>query len=86
MPGIVAAKCGAHVTLTDHHTAVGSHLTAVCQLNGVADRVTVKALSWGLFSQDILDIGQYDILLASDCLYESQGVSVVEYLLYNTTL
>ena len=85
VPGIVAAKCGAQVTLTDH-TISGQQLTAVCQLNDVADHVRVKGVPWGLFSEDVLEIGQQDIILASDCMYESQGVDVLESLLYNNLL
>ena len=43
-------------------------------------------MPWGLFSEDVLEIGQQDIILASDCMYESQGVDVLESLLYNNLL
>lgn len=73
IPGIVAAKCGAHVTLTDRPCIV-ENLKAACRLNGLPD-VKVVPLTWGIFTPDILDLTPPDIILASDCFYESQGTS-----------
>ena len=71
IPGIVAAKCGAHVTLTDKPCIV-ENLEATCRLNGLAD-VKVFPLTWGIFTPEILGLTPPEIILASDCFYESQG-------------
>ncbi|XP_018334432.1 methyltransferase-like protein 23 isoform X2 [Agrilus planipennis] len=57
LPGIVASKCGAEVTLTDSITLPKSlaHITR---------------LSWGLFLTEISSIGPVDLILGSDCFYE----------------
>lgn len=70
VPGLVAAKCGAHVTLTDRPCIV-ENLKAACRLNGLAD-VKVVPLTWGIFTPDILALAPPGIILASDCFYESQ--------------
>ena len=70
IPGIVAAKCGAHVTLTDRPCIV-ENLKATCRLNDLAD-VKVFSLTWGIFTPDMFGLTPPDIILASDCFYESQ--------------
>ena len=42
---------------------------------GVALGVVSKimALSWGIFSQEMLDLPPQDIILASDCFYDTKG-------------
>ena len=75
VPGIVAAKCGAKVTLTD--TSVSpvllENLRKTCELNGVPD-VTVMGLQWGVISPSLLALEPQDLILASDCFYDSQGI------------
>ena len=77
MPGITAAKVGAHLTtLTDRATS--SRLTAAlrqtCRLNSVPEScVQILPLSWGVFSPQLLDLPPQDLLLASDCFYDSTG-------------
>lgn len=75
LPGIVAAKCGAHVTLSDSVTLPRSlaHIRRSCQQNNlVLNRdIRVKGVTWGLFLQSSLeDLGPLDLILASDCFYE----------------
>ena len=74
VPGIVAAKCGAKVTLTDSSTnqVLLDNLSRTCQLNEVSD-VRVMGLSWGVFSPSLLSLEPQDFILASDCFYESRG-------------
>ena len=77
MPGITAAKVGAALTtLTDRATnpRLTEALRRTCQLNRVPEsRVQIVPLSWGVFSPELLQLPPQDILLASDCFYESTG-------------
>ena len=43
---------------------------------GVAMGVVSKimALSWGFFSQEMLELPPQDVILASDCFYDTKGV------------
>lgn len=75
MKGILAAKCGARVTLTDSSTLPKSlaHLHHCCSLNDLTPDIDIKVegLTWGLFlNSNILNLGQVDIILGSDCFYE----------------
>ncbi|KAJ0174350.1 hypothetical protein K1T71_010496 [Dendrolimus kikuchii] len=77
LPGILAAKCGARVTLTDSVALPRSlrHLSACC-------------LAWGLFLTEVHNLRPVDLLLASDCFYEpsqfEEVLSTVAYLLDGT--
>ena len=75
IPGLVAAKCGAHVTLTDRedNPILLEYLHQTCALNGVEENVSIVGLTWGVFSPVLLNLGPQDIILASDCFYDSKG-------------
>ncbi|KAF4524738.1 hypothetical protein B566_EDAN013806 [Ephemera danica] len=72
LPGIVAAKCGAIVTLTDCASLPRSlqHCERVCEVNGLQGQVQVLGLSWGLFLHNTFTLGPIDLILGSDCFYE----------------
>ncbi|KAG8042122.1 hypothetical protein G9C98_000113 [Cotesia typhae] len=72
LPGIVASKCGAHVTLSDAANLPKNlqHIRRSCELNGVLSQVKVVGITWGLFLSSLLSIGPLDIILGSDCFYE----------------
>ncbi|XP_018334431.1 methyltransferase-like protein 23 isoform X1 [Agrilus planipennis] len=74
LPGIVASKCGAEVTLTDSITLPKSlaHITRSCELNKLIpnQHIRIAGLSWGLFLTEISSIGPVDLILGSDCFYE----------------
>ncbi|XP_023940603.2 acyl-CoA-binding domain-containing protein 6 [Bicyclus anynana] len=92
LPGILAAKCGAHVTLTDSVALPRSlrHLSACCEANGLVPNrdVQVLGLAWGLFLTDVHNLRPVDLLLASDCFYEptqfEEVLSTVAYFLDGT--
>lgn len=74
LPGILAAKCGAHVILSDSITLPKSltHTRRSCHLNNLtvdAD-IQVIGLTWGLFLNNLDAIGPLDLILGSDCFYE----------------
>lgn len=74
LPGIVAAKCGATVTLSDSATLPKSlaHTKRSCQLNNliINQHIKVIGLTWGLFLSNLDSIGPVDLILGSDCFFE----------------
>ncbi|CAH0695625.1 unnamed protein product [Spodoptera exigua] len=92
LPGILAAKCGARVTLTDSVALPRSlrHLSACCEANGLVVNRDVKilGLAWGLFLSEVHTLRPVDLILASDCFYEpsqfEEVLSTVAYLLDGT--
>ena len=72
LPGIVASKCGASVTLSDAANLPKSlqHIRRSCELNGVLSQVKIIGITWGLFLSSLFSVGPLDIILASDCFYD----------------
>lgn len=72
LPGIVASKCGAHVTLSDSANFPKSlqHIKRCCDLNGITSNVNIIGITWGQFLTSIFTIGQLDLIIGSDCFYE----------------
>ena len=74
LPGIVAAKCGAEVTLSDSSEL--PHCLEICrqscQMNNLP-QVHVVGLTWGHVSRDLLALPPQDIILASDVFFEPEG-------------
>lgn len=74
LPGILAAKCGAKVILSESATLPKSlaHIKRSCQLNDliIDQHIKVIGLTWGLFLNDLETIGGIDLILGSDCFYE----------------
>lgn len=75
--GITAAKVGACMTtLSDRGTSprLMKGLQMTCEQNGVSQtQVQVLPLSWGVFSPQLLQLSPQDLILASDCFYNSSG-------------
>ncbi|CAI9163773.1 unnamed protein product [Rangifer tarandus platyrhynchus] len=73
LPGIVAAKCGAEVTLSDSSEL--PHCLEICrqscQMNHLP-QVHVVGLTWGHVSRDLLALPPQDIILASDVFFEPE--------------
>ena len=67
MPGILAAKCGAYVTLSDSATLPKSlaHTKRSCHLNNLVlnEQIRVIGLTWGLFLSNLDSIGPIDLIL-----------------------
>lgn len=74
LPGILAAKCRAHVTLSDCATLPKtlSHIHRCCVLNDLTPGVDINiiGLTWGLLPEAIFNIGSLDLIIASDCFYD----------------
>lgn len=77
VPGITAAKLGAQLTtLTDRGNSprLIEALQRTCELNSVPQScVQVMPLSWGVFSPQLLGLEPQDLILASDCFYNTAG-------------
>ncbi|XP_014260973.1 methyltransferase-like protein 23 [Cimex lectularius] len=73
LPGIVAAKCGATVTLTESATLPKAlqHIKHCCQVNNLNNnQVRVAGLTWGLFLTSTLNFAPIDLIIGSDCFYD----------------
>uniref|UniRef100_UPI00398F42F7 histone-arginine methyltransferase METTL23-like isoform X1 n=2 Tax=Pristiophorus japonicus TaxID=55135 RepID=UPI00398F42F7 len=73
LPGIVAAKCGAKVILSDDAELQNclDNCRRSCQINNLED-VPVIGLTWGKISPDLLLLPQIDVILGSDVFYEPE--------------
>lgn len=75
LPGILAAKFGAKVILSDNCMLPSTlkHVEHCCEVNGLnphsAD-IDVIGLSWGILLKSIFDIGSLDYIIAADCFYD----------------
>ncbi|MED6278532.1 Methyltransferase-like protein 23 [Characodon lateralis] len=73
LPGVVAARCGAEVILSDgsDKPMCLENCRRSCEANGLQD-VTVLGLSWGDVSPGLLLLPKQDIVLGSDVFYDPE--------------
>ncbi|KAI4319719.1 hypothetical protein MLD38_033288 [Melastoma candidum] len=87
LPGLVAAKLGANVTLTDDaiRTEVLDNMRQVCQLNRL--NCQVFGLSWGVWDETLFSLHP-QFILGADVLYEASAFddlfATVSYILQNS--
>jgi len=90
LPGILAALCGAQVTLSDSsklpHCLDQARKSA--EANGVQDRVRVIGITWGFFLSDLIRLkGEVDLIIGSDVFYDPSVfedlLCTVSYILEN---
>ncbi|XP_061367741.1 uncharacterized protein LOC133310769 isoform X4 [Gastrolobium bilobum] len=77
LPGLVAAKVGANVTLTDDSSRleVLDNMRRVCDLNKLD--CNVLGLTWGVWDSSIFSL-QPTIILGADVLYDSNvGITLL---------
>ena len=86
LPGVLAGRLGAHVTLSDacHLTHCLDNCQRSCQANDLTG-VKVIGLTWGQFSPEVLQLGQMDVILGSDCFYDTKGDVTMVHDLSNTS-
>ena len=74
LPGVVAAKCGARVILSDSARLplCLENCRRSCAANGL-DGVPVMGLTWGEISPALVFLPALDIILGSDVFYEPEG-------------
>lgn len=72
LPGLVAAKVGADVTLTDdvNKTEVLDNMRRVCNINDL--KCTVLGLTWGVWDAPIFSLCP-NIILGADVLYDTRA-------------
>jgi predicted nicotinamide N-methyase len=86
LPGILAAACGAKVTLTDREEApyILNNVKQSILLNNPVDYYTgstnrvpiflqtkVLGFTWGKFSTDVLMLDPVDYIIGADCFYDN---------------
>ncbi|ESN97417.1 hypothetical protein HELRODRAFT_85562, partial [Helobdella robusta] len=91
LPGILAAKLGAKVILSDSKKSpyIFENILRNIKENHLTN-VDILQLDWGLFNSAILNCQPIDVVLGSDCLYNSKDfdkvLSTVSYLLANNLM
>ncbi|XP_070579389.1 histone-arginine methyltransferase METTL23-like isoform X2 [Ptychodera flava] len=73
LPGVVAAKCGAKVILSDarQFPRCLENCKRSCQANDLQD-VDVVGITWGDFSRELFELPTLDFIVASDCFYDTK--------------
>ena len=74
IPGLTAAKCGAHVTFSNREDSPHFHdnIQKSCELNGI-DEMEAVEITWGVLPPKLLTLPPQDVIIASDCFYDSKG-------------
>ncbi|XP_007436831.1 methyltransferase-like protein 23 isoform X2 [Python bivittatus] len=86
LPGIVAAKCGAQVILSDNaeFPQCLDNCQRSCQMNNLSG-VRIIGLTWGHVSPCLLTLAPVDLILGSDVFFEPEDfediISTVHYLM-----
>jgi len=74
LPGILAAKCGAHVILSDNCILPKSlaHIRKCCLANDLipGQDIELVGLSWGLLLNSVFNLPSLDLIIAADCFYD----------------
>ena len=73
--GILAAKVGAQVVLTDSDKY--PECLELChqnvEINGVKHNIkAIKSLNWGQFDEEVIEMPPFDYILSSDCFYDQK--------------
>ncbi|XP_073699216.1 histone-arginine methyltransferase METTL23 isoform X1 [Garra rufa] len=73
LPGVVAAKCGSHVILSDSAELplCLRNCKRSCDVNNLPN-IAVIRLTWGQVSPELLSLPPVDIILGSDVFYEPE--------------
>ncbi|KAH0696362.1 hypothetical protein KY290_013729 [Solanum tuberosum] len=81
LPGLVAAKVGADVTLTDdsNRSEVLTHMRRQCDLNNI--KCKIHGLTWGVWGTQTFCLCP-NIILGADVLYDSCGSAKDSFLVY----
>ncbi|XP_010872374.1 methyltransferase-like protein 23 isoform X2 [Esox lucius] len=78
LPGVVAAKCGAQVILSDNAELplCLDNCRRTCEVNDLPN-VVVVGITWGEVSPELLLLPSLDIILGSDVFYEPEDFESV---------
>lgn len=74
MAGVVAAKLGAKVILSDadKYSNCLENCRKSCLTNNVSD-VEITPITWGRVSQYLVNLKDVDFIIGSDCFYDKEG-------------
>lgn len=74
LPGIVAAKCGAEVLLSDSEELPQclENCRRSCLMNALP-HVPVLGITWGRMSPQLLSLPPVDVILGSDVFFDPKG-------------
>lgn len=74
LPGILAAKFGAQVVLSDSCSLPNAlkHAKRCCTVNNleVGKDIDVIGLTWGILLKSVYDLAPLDYIIGSDCFYD----------------
>ena len=79
LPGIVAAKLGARVTLSDYAEKCRENCMKSVIANGVD--ITYIPLTWGKVTPELATLPHVDVIIASDCFYDPKDFSDIMFTL-----
>ncbi|ETE72480.1 Methyltransferase-like protein 23, partial [Ophiophagus hannah] len=87
LPGIVAAKCGAEVILSDNadFSECLDNCQRSCQMNNLSG-ICVIGLTWGHVSPCLLSLAPVDFILGADVLFEPEGKWSLLIFIFRITL
>lgn len=73
LPGLLAAKCGARVRLSDSPDLPRclSNVERSCKLNDL-QYIPIHGIKWGKLTDEIRTLPKLDFIIASDCFYDTQ--------------
>lgn len=72
LPGLLASRCGARVVLSDNpdFPRCLENTRRSCKLNNM-EEIPVYCIKWGSVEGDILSLPKLDLIIASDCFYDT---------------
>ena len=75
VPGMLVARMGAQVTLTDYHPVVLSRLRANITLNGLDAAASVECLDWGASRAG--DRARFRLLIGADLAFAERSAALL---------
>ncbi|NXY82460.1 MET23 protein, partial [Alcedo cyanopectus] len=83
LPGVLAAKCGARVVLSDSEELPGClrNCRRSCLLNHLP-HLPVLGLTWGRVSPELLSLAPIDIILGSDVFFDPKDFEDILTMIY----
>ena len=74
LPGIIAAKVGAKVTLSDSEDLPKclENCKMSISANNLQEKVKIIGLTWGQYSKTLAELEPVDVILSSDCFYDTK--------------
>lgn len=73
LPSVLAAKCGARVTISDSASLPKTlqHIHRVVQRNNLnLQQIKIIGITWGFFFNQLFELDDIDLIIGSDCFYE----------------